>query len=183
MKSCAKFVIILILFVLCTNTAPSSQRLPKLPIRLGFNPQPSVSKFPLILEFIVQQIQAHFSNYVFEDLSRPPTWDKPAYTTEIPHDEVNQNETIMTVYNITSNENATVSVEEIDEEEPDVEMSELLFEKIPPSAGLERLNVSNGASNETNIYVGVIIINIANANFIERGNKVKSEGETNYTKV
>lgn len=43
-------------------------------------PQESVSQFPPILEFFVQKIQSHYSNYVYEDLSRPPTWDTPVYT-------------------------------------------------------------------------------------------------------
>ncbi|CAH0558232.1 unnamed protein product [Brassicogethes aeneus] len=45
-----------------------------------FQPQPEVSKFPPIIEYFAQKIQAQFSNYVHEDLSRPPTWDKPTYT-------------------------------------------------------------------------------------------------------
>lgn len=43
-------------------------------------PQESISKFPPIIEFFVQKIQSQFSNYVYEDLSRPPTWEKPVYT-------------------------------------------------------------------------------------------------------
>ncbi|KAJ3653359.1 hypothetical protein Zmor_012614 [Zophobas morio] len=40
----------------------------------------TVSKFPPIIEFFVQRIQSLNSNYVYEDLSRPPTWEKPVYT-------------------------------------------------------------------------------------------------------
>lgn len=49
-------------------------------IKLFGQPQVTVSKFPPFIEFFVQRIQAHFSTYAHEDLSRPPTWDKPVYT-------------------------------------------------------------------------------------------------------
>lgn len=49
-------------------------------LKLFFGNQPSTSKFPPIIEFFVQRIQTQFSNYVYEDLSRPPTYDKPVYT-------------------------------------------------------------------------------------------------------
>lgn len=39
----------------------------------------AVSRFPPVLEFFVQMIQKYFSNYVYEDLSRPPTWDSPNF--------------------------------------------------------------------------------------------------------
>uniref|UniRef100_A0A6P7G589 Uncharacterized protein LOC114336052 isoform X1 n=1 Tax=Diabrotica virgifera virgifera TaxID=50390 RepID=A0A6P7G589_DIAVI len=42
--------------------------------------QTVVSKLPLPLEFVLQRIQSAYSTYVHEDLSRPPTWDKPVYT-------------------------------------------------------------------------------------------------------
>lgn len=48
--------------------------------KLFFAPQPSTSKFPPFIEFFVQRIQTQFSNYVYEDLSRPQTYDKPVYT-------------------------------------------------------------------------------------------------------
>lgn len=40
----------------------------------------TVSKFPPFIEHIVQLIQKRYSNYIHEDLSRPPGWDKPVYT-------------------------------------------------------------------------------------------------------
>lgn len=43
-------------------------------------PSPSTSKFPPIIELLVQRLQAQFSTYVYEDLSRPPTYEKPVYT-------------------------------------------------------------------------------------------------------
>lgn len=50
-------------------------------IKLFFGPPaPSTSKFPPVIELLVQRIQAQFSSYVYEDLSRPATWDKPVYT-------------------------------------------------------------------------------------------------------
>lgn len=40
----------------------------------------NVSQFPPVIEFFVQKIQSQYSNYVYEDLSRPPVWNKPVYT-------------------------------------------------------------------------------------------------------
>jgi hypothetical protein len=44
------------------------------------NDNGTVSKFPPIIEYFVQRIQSQNSNYIHEDLSRPPTWEKPVYT-------------------------------------------------------------------------------------------------------
>lgn len=63
-------------------------------IRLFFGPpQPSTSKFPPIIELIVQRIQAQFSTYVYEDLSRPQTWDKPVYTLS-PEEQATETATV-----------------------------------------------------------------------------------------
>lgn len=58
-----------------------------LPIRqttnkIFFNNQSntSISKFPAVIEYIVQRIQTLNSNYVHEDLSRPPTYDSVDFT-------------------------------------------------------------------------------------------------------
>lgn len=40
----------------------------------------TISKFPPILEYVLQRIQTMNSNYVYEDLSRPPTYDSPDFT-------------------------------------------------------------------------------------------------------
>ncbi|XP_019761594.2 uncharacterized protein LOC109538679 isoform X1 [Dendroctonus ponderosae] len=52
-----------------------------------FIPAETVSKFPAVVEFFVQKIQASQSNYVYEDLSRPPTYDKPVFTLS-PEDQI-----------------------------------------------------------------------------------------------
>ncbi|KAK9870513.1 hypothetical protein WA026_008070 [Henosepilachna vigintioctopunctata] len=44
------------------------------------SPATTVNKLPPVLEFILQRIQSANSNFVHEDLSRPPTWEKPVYT-------------------------------------------------------------------------------------------------------
>lgn len=50
-------------------------------IRLFWGPNNgTVNKFPPIIEYFVQRIQTQNSNYIYEDLSRPPTWEKPVYT-------------------------------------------------------------------------------------------------------
>ncbi|XP_066250971.1 uncharacterized protein [Euwallacea similis] len=69
-----------------------NQVLPNLPSLLThpekiFLPVQTVSKFPPVVEHFVQKIQASQSNYIYEDLSRPPTYDKPVYTLS-PEDEI-----------------------------------------------------------------------------------------------
>lgn len=39
----------------------------------------TLHRFPPILEYVVQTIQRYFSNYVYEDLSRPPSYDSPDF--------------------------------------------------------------------------------------------------------
>ncbi|XP_050307357.1 uncharacterized protein LOC126744064 isoform X1 [Anthonomus grandis grandis] len=51
-----------------------------------FPPKESIQKFPPVVEYFVQKIQASQSNYIYEDLSRPQTHDKPIYTLS-PKDE------------------------------------------------------------------------------------------------
>lgn len=76
-------------------TTPKPWRLPSIfPFNIGknssnkiFNSAQTVSKFPPVVEFLVQKIQASQSNYVYEDLSRPPTYDKPVFTLS-PEDQV-----------------------------------------------------------------------------------------------
>lgn len=58
-------------------------------IKFFFRPQVTVSKFPPVIELIVQRLQTYYSNYVYEDLSRPPTWDKPVYVlTPADHQQI-----------------------------------------------------------------------------------------------
>lgn len=43
------------------------------------------SRFPLLVEYFVQRIQKYFSHYVYEDMSRPSSWDvKPNDTDNKP---------------------------------------------------------------------------------------------------
>lgn len=37
-----------------------------------------MTRLPPILEFLLQRVQSYFSVYIYEDLSRPPTWDSPS---------------------------------------------------------------------------------------------------------
>lgn len=74
-------------------------------------PNPAVSKLPPVLELLLQRVQTYFSNYVHEDLSRPPTYDRPVYI--LPFDEER---------NVTSTEKPiTSTLEEGDEEEEEEE--------------------------------------------------------------
>lgn len=46
------------------------------------------SRFPLIVEYFVQRIQNYFSHYVYEDMSRPSSWDvKPNVSDSKPSSE------------------------------------------------------------------------------------------------
>lgn len=40
------------------------------------------SRFPLLIEYFVQRIQNYYSHYVYEDMSRPASWDTKKNTTE-----------------------------------------------------------------------------------------------------
>lgn len=40
------------------------------------------SRFPLLMEYFVQRIQNYFSHYVYEDMSRPASWDVKANATD-----------------------------------------------------------------------------------------------------
>lgn len=44
----------------------------------------TVSKFPPILEYLLQKIQSMNSNYIYEDLSRPPTYDSLDFNKTTP---------------------------------------------------------------------------------------------------
>ncbi|KAF7271376.1 hypothetical protein GWI33_015731 [Rhynchophorus ferrugineus] len=52
-----------------------------------FFPVETYHRFPPVIEYFVQKIQSAHSSYVHEDLSRPPTYDRPVYTLS-PADQV-----------------------------------------------------------------------------------------------
>lgn len=64
-------------------------------------PSPSTSKFPPIIELLVQRLQTQFSTYVYEDLSRPPTYEKPVYTLS-PEEEATATEPLPLVQSTTA---------------------------------------------------------------------------------
>lgn len=111
-------------------------------IRLGFRPpQPSVSKFPPIVEFVLQRIQAHNSVYIYEDLSRPPTWDSPYYATSTekptteavkPEQEIN-NDTNINYEKINATTESTI----------EQNVLEVIYVNIKPSAVTEHFNSNN----------------------------------------
>lgn len=101
-----------------------SCQIPRPPIidKLFNRPQESVSQFPPIIEFFVQKIQAQYSNYVHEDLSRPQTWNKPVYTLS-PADQV--------FFSSTPNNSSTFHIKENNLENVDADNStEIFFELI-----------------------------------------------------
>lgn len=80
MWSARKILPIIYLVVSCASSFKIIQLRPGLiAIRLFWG-NGTVDKFPPIIEYFVQRIQSMNSNYVYEDLSRPPTWEKPVYT-------------------------------------------------------------------------------------------------------
>lgn len=75
-------------------------------------PSPSTSKFPPIIELLVQRIQSQFSSYVYEDLSRPPTYEKPVYTLS-PEEQATATEPLLLA---TEASTAKIGLAEEDEE-------------------------------------------------------------------
>lgn len=83
-----KFVIIYILAFIFVTKARNIQLNNDIP-----PPLKDVQKFPPIIEHFVQLIQKYFSNYVYEDLSRPPAWDSTNFGMEYPQFALKGNET------------------------------------------------------------------------------------------
>ncbi|KAG5888645.1 hypothetical protein JTB14_021270 [Gonioctena quinquepunctata] len=90
-----------------------------------FRPQVTVSQFPPFFEFFLQKIQSQFSTYVHEDLSRPPTWEKPVYTLS-PQDQLFFSESQSTSEATTSVTSPSPPEEHVEE----VDSTEKLFEII-----------------------------------------------------
>lgn len=99
--------ILIIFIVIVSNTARSvfdrSSKSDTPNVILPSEDVKQVSKFPPVIEHFVQLIQKYFSNYVYEDLSRPPTWDSPNFGMEhsqFNKDKINgQNLTKNSIYN------------------------------------------------------------------------------------
>lgn len=96
----------------------------------------TVSKFPPIVEFLAQKVQSQFSNFVYEDLSRPPAWDRPIYTLA-PDDpllqELHGNFTINDSHVIVINGTNVLATENSHQEDTlgdDIKPEPLLFEII-----------------------------------------------------
>ncbi|GJQ69816.1 hypothetical protein Trydic_g22369 [Trypoxylus dichotomus] len=96
----------------------------------------TVSKFPPVIEFLAQKVQTQFSNFVYEDLSRPPAWNSPIYTLA-PNDplfeEVNGNSTYVMNLNVSTVDNDRPVASEEDADEEETMPSVLLFEIIDPN--------------------------------------------------
>lgn len=87
----------------------------------------TVNRFPPVIEFIVQRVQSYFSNYVHEDLSRPPTYDRPDFTYSTKKPFTPESVT-------TSSASPFDNTEDYDDELQETSsIKELLFEKIPPT--------------------------------------------------
>lgn len=102
-----------------------SGQFPRPPIidKLFNRPPDSVSQFPPIIEFFVQKIQSQYSNYIHEDLSRPPTWNKPVYTLS-PEDQA-------FISSVPPNNNNTFNIKDDNFENSNTDNStEIFFELI-----------------------------------------------------
>lgn len=78
---------------------------------------PTVSKLPPILEYFLQRLQTYYSNYIYEDLSRPPTYDRPIYITTQKPDGATTEPTI----------NTTTEEEDEDDEEANTDTPNLII--------------------------------------------------------
>lgn len=102
-----KFTITLI-FTLVSSDLQPIVIVPHVKIFFG-PPRESTSKFPPIIELFVQRLQTQFSTYVFEDLSRPATYEKPVYTLS-PEEQVTATEPL--VFAETATTETTIAEEE-----------------------------------------------------------------------
>lgn len=101
--------------------------------------QPSVSQFPPVLEFIVQKVQSQFSNYVYEDLSRPPVWNKPVYTLS-PEDQVQ-------FASVTDSTNTTTVKEDRFDYVDTDNTTEIFFEIIVDQTGDKNKNILDNTTD------------------------------------
>lgn len=85
-------------------------------------PTPSTSKFPPIIELLVQRLQTQFSSYVYEDLSRPPTYEKPVYTLS-PEEQATATEPLVLA---TESSSTTVDEESVTEKVKPIEYGTLV---------------------------------------------------------
>lgn len=61
----------LTILIWVVGAAAATGERPLVDLKIFFGPPtPSTSKFPPLIELIVQRVQAQFSTYVYEDLSR-----------------------------------------------------------------------------------------------------------------
>lgn len=114
----------------------------------------TVSKFPPVIEFLAQKVQSQFSNFVYEDLSRPPAWDTPVYTLA-PNDPLFQELYGNSTNTTLSDSNDNNSESEVLEEDSDNEgsSSPLLFEIITDQ---EETSTKRNPFKEDDIFEGTI---------------------------
>lgn len=129
-----------LIFIVCVSCVISFKIVNNTVNKIFGDPTATVSKFPPVIEFFVQQIQSQQSNYIHEDLSRPPTWDKPVYTLS-PEDQI--------LFSSLSSNTTTTSTTVNDWEYADlINTTEKLFEIISEDS---EVNQTLTASNRTNV--------------------------------
>lgn len=117
---------------------------------LSLWPTVTVSKFPPIIEFIAQRIQTQFSSYVYEDLSRPQTYDKPVYTLS-PADLEKYSTTTTTTTEVPTT-TALIENEEEEEEEEADEQIEVATKK-PSNTIIEFFEVVNSPEFNSSLQI------------------------------
>lgn len=136
-------LIILCNVVLCAKFSSQINRISIIHKLFNRQPEENVSKFPPVIEFFVQKIQSQYSNYVYEDLSRPPVWNKPVYTLS-PEDQV-----LFSSLYTTPN---TTILNEADLEYIDTDnTTEIFFEIIIDKNKEKNNSTHNGGSNVVNL--------------------------------
>lgn len=110
---------IFLLFVLvsCEKTIKFQPIIIVPDVKIFFGPpSPSTSKFPPIIELLVQRLQSQFSTYVYEDLSRPATYEKPVYTLS-PEEQATATEPLVLAESVTTKYDESNNTEKLQEQE------------------------------------------------------------------
>lgn len=73
----------------------------------------TISKFPPVLEYLLQRVQSMNSNYVYEDLSRPPTYDSADFNkTRVPTTSTTSTATTLRTKETTREPSSTLSIDD-----------------------------------------------------------------------
>lgn len=71
------------------------------------------SRFPLLVEYFVQRIQNYYSHYVYEDMSRPSSWENKKNVTDKPSSE---KEPVTEAAKVEPSSNVSANTAEVEED-------------------------------------------------------------------